>query len=70
MTIVKVQIPVSTSDPRAPALIYAQGRDRLVQQHLFAGHRLAMGSDFKAFFEAEWDGQQWKLGKRVEDQPW
>lgn len=70
MTIVKVQIPLATNDPTMPALIYDARRKHLVQQQLDANTRLAMGHDYKAFFEANWDGQQWKLVSRVGLQPW
>lgn len=70
MTIVKVQIPIFSNDPAAPVLIYDERRRHTVmQQQIDDNAKRLMGSDYKAFFEAEWDGETWKLGKRVRFQP-
>ncbi len=41
-----------------------------MQQTIDENIKTLMGGDFKAFFEAVWDGKQWKLGKRVGMQTW
>jgi hypothetical protein len=70
MTIVKVQTPIFSSDPAVPALVYDEARQHMIHQQLDRKALAAMGSDFKAFFDAEWDGRQWKLGERVAFQSW
>jgi hypothetical protein len=70
MTIVKVQTPLFSNDPTPRAMIYGEHRVRMVEQQLDDNAKRLMGRDYKAFFEAEWDGQKWQLGKRVEFQPW
>jgi hypothetical protein len=54
MELVKVQTPQATKPPQALALVYDKDRKYLMQQHLHAATRDAMGSDAKAFFEAEY----------------
>lgn len=71
MTIVKVQRPIVTNDPAAPALVYAKGRKGMIQQRLDAATLSAMGNDFKAFFMAELSHNgKWQIGKRIEHQTW
>lgn len=70
MTIVKVQTPLFSSEPNMPALVYDERKSHVIQQHLRGRAVAAMGTDYKAFFEAEWDGAEWTIGKRVDDQPW
>jgi hypothetical protein len=70
MTIVKVQTPIFSTDPAVPALVYDEARQHTIQQRLDPATLAAMGSDFKAFFDAEWDGRQWKLGQHVKYQSW
>lgn len=67
--IVKVQIPLFTTDPQPSALIYDKAKRHYILQPLDDVLAL-MGGDIKAFFEATWNGQQWQLGKRVGDQGW
>jgi hypothetical protein len=68
--IVKVQVPLITSDPRGLGLIYAKGRKNLKQQKLDDDVIKAMAGEPKAFFEAEFSGLSWRIGKRVKDQTW
>ena len=72
MELVNVQTALMTSDPETPALVYDEHRKRLVQQALDDGTKDAMGTDAKAFFEAEYQPAvgRWKIGKRVNDQAW
>jgi hypothetical protein len=72
MELVKVQTAQVTSDPEAPALVYDKDRKWLVQQLLDAATSDAMGTDAKAFFEAEYQPTvgYWKIGKRVSAQDW
>jgi hypothetical protein len=59
-----------TTDPVIPALVYDERNTHVVQQPLDRHATALMGHDYKAFFEAEWDGNHWKLGKRVGYQDW
>jgi len=70
MIVVKVQIPLVTNDPHAPALIYDRNRKHQVLQKLDAKTREQMGSSVKAFFRAEWDGEEWKIGRRMAFEFW
>ena len=69
--VVKVQIPLETNDPEFRALMYNQQR-RMVQQKLDYTTKRLMGTDVKAFFEAEWreTKKEWTIGKRVKDREW
>jgi len=70
-TIVKVQRPIVTNDPAELALVYAKNKQGLMQQKLDHATIVAMGDDFKAYFEAELHASgQWYIGKRVKDQSW
>jgi hypothetical protein len=69
--IVKVQRPLAASDlPRASWLVYARGRERMRQFHPTADVEAQMAGDPKAYFEAEWRGDHWEIGQRVEEQDW
>lgn len=72
MVVVKVQLPIYSSDPDAPALIYPEDRSGMAMQALDDATRIAMGDDVKAFFNAELDsdGERWKIGARVSWQNW
>lgn len=70
--VVKVQIALSTNDPhqRDLALVYEQGRKRMVQQSLDPATQAAMGDDVKAFFYAQFSIDRWVIGRRVNDRDW
>jgi hypothetical protein len=70
--IVKVQVPLATNVPAAAelALVYEEGRKRMVQQPLDLATRLAMGDDLKAFFHAQFSAGHWTIGRRVRDREW
>jgi hypothetical protein len=68
--IVKVQVPFFSNDPEELVLVYAKNRKNLRQQPLSNAARAEMGEDLKAFFEAEFKGGTWILGKRVAFQEW
>ena len=68
--IVKVQVPLISNDPAEHALVYAEGRKRVVQQPLDYTTKQLMGDDSKAFFEAEFRRGKWTIGKRVKDRDW
>jgi hypothetical protein len=72
MELVKVQTAQVTSDPEAIALFYDKDRKWLVQQQLEDATKDAMGTDARAFFEAEYQPTIgcWKIGKRVSDRDW
>lgn len=67
--IVKVQRSL-TMDRRSPSgmsmgLVYAEGRDRLLEQAI-----PELGDDAKGYFEAVWSPIGWIIGKRVEARDW
>lgn len=70
--IVKVQLPISISDPAFAnlALVYEEGRKRVVHQPLEKVTRIAMGDDVKAFFHAQFSEGRWVIGRRVKDRDW
>jgi hypothetical protein len=70
MTIVKVQVPLFTSDTHKKALVYDERRAQQTLQVLDKKENALMGGDIKAFFEADWDGERWRLVRRVRFQSW
>lgn len=73
MTIVKVQVPlwsIGRATPASECMVYAEGRKQQVIQEVSGDTLKAIGKDKKAFFEAEWKGGAWQIGKRVEDREW
>lgn len=71
--IVKVQLPLSSSDPSlALPLVYAKGGKRMAQQPLNHATKVLMGNDVKAFFQAEYQPSlhRWLIGARVKDRSW
>jgi len=67
--IVKIQMPPTSTNHRRPAFIYTKG-DKQISQTLDRELRRAMNGDRQAFFEAEFNGNIWLIGKRIEDQNW
>jgi len=71
MTIVKVQIPIFSTEDNPGCLVYAKGGKRTAQQTITEETANALGNDLKGYFDAEWDvGGHWVIGKRVADQNW
>ena len=70
MTIVKVQVPLMSTDPTNPALIYAEHRQGMTQQLLDPVVLEQMNGAPKAFFEAHLGADGWIIGERVPDQNW
>ncbi|WP_028164138.1 hypothetical protein [Bradyrhizobium elkanii] len=70
--IVKVQVPLASNDPKAPALIYDRHQKHVTQQKLDYTILKLMGTDPKAYFEGEWHpaSQRWTLNRRVKDREW
>lgn len=70
--IVKVQRALMSNDPEImqQVLVYARGHRCIVQQKLDPTVDVAMGTDYKAFFEAHFSAGYWKIGKRVGHQDW
>lgn len=69
--IVKVQVPIASSVPRGSVgLVYAAGRKRMVEQELPEAVLAAMDGKPKAFFEADWTGRLWTIGKPAPWQAW
>jgi hypothetical protein len=70
MTIVKVQIPLVSSDPDAPAMIYDELFTHMTQQHLDIATLHQMAGEPKVYFNATWSGESWQLGVRAANQKW
>lgn len=70
--IVKVQIPLFSTDTRMLCLVYDEEQRNVVQQSITLDTLKALRRDAKGYFEATWDKQMklWIVGKRVEDRPW
>lgn len=72
--IVKVQVPLVTSDQEVPWLIYDREQKHVTQvpDSIIPSHvKLAMGDDLKGYFQGSWSSVVgWGLGSRVEDQSW
>lgn len=72
--IVKVQRPLSSNSDGAPWLIYDQGKKKAEQRAaalVDPAIRAALGSDPKAYFEAEWSMEGgWKIGAKVLPRNW
>ena len=72
--IVKVQVTVQQigyPHRGLNALVYARGHCDLRLQDLDQATLDALGDDAKGYYDGELvDGRFWRLGKRVEDQPW
>jgi len=72
--IVKVQRAIDDRD--LPALIYTEGRRNVRLHYLDPATIEALGDDLKGYFETEivrgcWQMPAcWRIGKRVEEQPW
>jgi len=71
--IIKVQRPLSTNHPGNPWLLYDKNHTHV--EHREEGAidkkvRTDMGSDVKAYFEAEWSSEGWKIGKKVLAEDW
>ena len=64
MEIVKVQLPIVSSDPTTPVLIYARGRQRMWQGVDNEVRDLLVEEGFvKAFMYGEWDKhrKKWRI---------
>ena len=70
--IVKVQVPLMTSNPTpgSRGLVYAENRKFMIEQDFPDDVVKAMAGDPKAFFEAEFVDGVWKIGKRVKQESW
>ena len=71
-SIVKVPRPLYSPEADPGFLVYDQHRTRIVQQSIPDAVDDALGSDLKGYFQATWGGSErrWRIGKRVDDQPW
>ena len=74
MTVVKVQVPLFSSDPSmqtsSRGLVYDERRRHMGEQALPPDVIEALGKDVKGFFQAEWNGKTWEIGKRVPGRGW
>jgi hypothetical protein len=66
--IVKIQVPPSGRLDRA--MVYAEDQGHLIEQTVPPHVGAALKGDSKGFFEAEWTGRIWTIGKRVGAQSW
>jgi len=69
-SVVKVQRPITSTDPNPHWLIYDKSRKRLSaisEAHISHGAKKMMGTDLKAFFLGSWNKktQTWAITKRV-----
>jgi len=69
--VVTVQRPLNGD---APWMVYAEGRRHMMMipaDQVQPALAQAMGSDMKAYFEAEWfQALGWEIGKRVDAREW
>jgi len=68
--IVKVQLPLASSDPNPLPLIYDKEMAHPVQQPINSKTLAALNGDVKGYFQATFDGDVWIIGKRLPDQLW
>jgi hypothetical protein len=68
--IVKVQRPLIGTTGPALFLVYAEGRRNVCQQEPTVEVINALYGDPKGYFEAEWNGREWVIGKRVKERRW
>jgi hypothetical protein len=70
--IVKVQIPLASTDPNVKPMIYDRHRKHMTFQVLDTMTKKSLGSDVKGYFDAEWSSrkEQWQLGRRTKDRDW
>lgn len=71
--IVKVQVPLASNDPLAPALVYAEGRQhiRTIPLHDLPKEVLAAALvTGKTFFYAQMIGGRMRFHKQAKDQEW
>lgn len=75
MTIVKVQIPLMSTDPNVQYLVYAKGRTNMVEQPIPKKVLQAIrqsSSPFKGYFDATWDSERnrWDIHNYAPWQDW
>jgi hypothetical protein len=69
--IVKVQVPLVSTRPRAGSvLVYDHRRVHLLEQIVDEKILAFIGDRRKAYFNATWTGAIWEIGEKVGDQPW
>ena len=70
-SVVKVEAPIETFGravyEETKYLVCPQRGAPAAVQPIDDIAKAALGSDLKGYFEAEWIGGQWRLGKRVSD---
>lgn len=69
-SIVKVQRPITTTEPQAMVLIYNAGRDKSTHQPLTPELLTKFNGEYKKFFHATWSGGQWTIGDPAPWQEW
>lgn len=70
--IVKIQVPLFSTDFRDICLVYARGHRNVNEQRVPPLVRHSIADTLKGYFEATWEDmeQRWIIGKRVADQTW
>lgn len=73
MTIVKVQVPLASSDPDGmnEMLVYDEARRNVSTQPVTDAVKKALGTDKKGYFYGHWSSTVgWAVGDRVKEQGW
>lgn len=68
--IVKMQVPLMSSDPEAQALVYNEDRDVEMFLEITPKIKKLMGTEHKKFFEIKMQGNRFEFVKEVPDQNW
>lgn len=68
--IVKVQVPIVSSDTYLTPLVYDRAKRHYSMQEITPETKALMNGAAKAFFEAEWNGSTWVIGERVDNASW
>ena len=70
LEIVKVQLPLFSTDPDPLPLVYAENNRHCQNQRIPGRIYRDLRRSKKGYYEAEYIGGFWEIGKRVEDQSW
>jgi hypothetical protein len=71
--IVKVVRPMNIRGVPLAWIIYDKDRRRIEKREanrIGSEIKVAIGDDLQGFFEAEWDGNGWLIGARVQSKNW
>lgn len=70
--VVKVQIPIVSSDPKAKPMVYDKDLRHVAFQTLDDATITSLGGAVKGYFKATWSEEQsqWLIESRVKDAMW